>query len=49
LHKKHYDSLYHAAAKKYKDIVSLPPRTPVTRDTDKMEFYFPDERKTRKN
>jgi hypothetical protein len=46
LHKKHYDSLFNAAAKKYKDIVSLPPRrTPVPRDTDKLLFYARDERK----
>jgi hypothetical protein len=45
LHKKQYDSLYHGAAKKYKDIVSLPPRTPAAQDMDKLEFYFPDKGK----
>jgi hypothetical protein len=45
-HEKQYDSLYTATAKKYKDIVSLPPhRTPVTYGTDKLQFYFPNERK----
>jgi hypothetical protein len=42
--KNHYDSLFNAAAKKYKDIVSLPPhRTPVPHGTDKMSFYLRDE------
>lgn len=45
LHGKRYDSLFKDAAKKYKDIVSLPPQRTPSCEKAELLFFAPDKRK----
>jgi hypothetical protein len=49
MHKKHYNSLFTSASKKYKNIIALPrERTPVPAAGESLQFYLPEERSSQK-